>query len=79
MTAAKKSATAKTEPAQTTRGRNRDRALVSTMEAYEVKYLATMHSEIQKEVKEAVAKVGHSRNKVEAELKQAKATSAGSK
>ena len=49
------------------------------MEEYEVKYLATMHSVIQKAVKEAVAKVGHSRNKVEAELKQGKATSAGSK
>ncbi len=79
MAAVKKPATAKNKPAQTTRGRNQDRALVSTMEDYEVKYLATKHSVTQKAVKEAVAKVGHSRNKVEAELKQGKATSAGSK
>lgn len=46
-----------------------DRKLVSTMEIYEVKYLAQKHSVTQKAVKEAVAKVGHSRNRVEAELK----------
>lgn len=49
-----------------------DRKLVSTMEDYEVKYLAQKHSVTQKAVKEAVAKVGHSRNKVEAELKRGK-------
>ena len=50
-----------------------DSKLVSTMELYEVKYLAQKHMVTQKAVKEAVAKVGHSRNKVEAELKRGKA------
>ena len=50
-----------------------DRKLVSTMEDYEVKYLAQKWKVSQKAVKEAVAKVGHSRNKVEAELKRGKA------
>lgn len=50
-----------------------DRKLVSTMEDYEIKYLAQKHSVTQKAVKAAVAKVGHSRNKVEAELKRGKA------
>ena len=58
---------------QTTRGRNQDRALVATMEDYEVKYLATKHSVTQRAVKDAVAKVGHSRDKVEKELKAGKA------
>lgn len=49
-----------------------DRKLVSTMEDYEVKYLAQKHFVTQKAVKAAVAKVGHSRNKVEAELKKGK-------
>ncbi len=49
-----------------------DRKLVSTMEDYEVKYLAQKHSVTQKAVKAAVAKVGHSRSKVEAELKKGK-------
>lgn len=49
-----------------------DRKLVSTMEDYEVKYLAQKHKVTQKAVKEAVAKVGHSRNKVEAALKAGK-------
>ena len=49
-----------------------DRKLESTMEDYEVKYLAQKHNVTQKAVKEAVAKVGHSRNKVEAELKKGK-------
>ncbi len=49
-----------------------DRKLVSTMEDYEVKYLAQKWTVTQKAVKEAVAKVGHSRNKVEAELKRGK-------
>ena len=49
-----------------------DRKLVSTMEDYEVKYLAQKHSVTQKAVKAAVDKVGHSRNKVEAELKRGK-------
>ena len=39
------------------------------MEDYEVRYLAQKHSVTMKAVKEAVAKVGNSRNKVEAELK----------
>ncbi len=50
-----------------------DRVLVSTMEDYEVKYLAQKHKVTQKAVKQAVAKVGRSRNKVEAELKAGKA------
>ena len=73
MATAKKAA-AKTSAAktQTARGRSLDRALVATMEDYEVKYLATKHSVTQKAVKEAVAKVGHSRSKVERELKAGK-------
>ena len=47
-----------------------DRKLVSAMEDYEVKYLAQKHKVTQRAVKEAVAKVGNSRNKVEAELKK---------
>ena len=50
----------------------RDGKLVSTMEDYEVKYLAQKHGVTQKAVKAAVASVGHSRNKVEAELKRSK-------
>lgn len=69
MATAKKAAA---KSIQTTRGRNQDRALVATMEDYEVKYLATKHGVTQKAVKEAVAKVGHSRNKVEKELKASK-------
>ena len=46
-----------------------DRKLVAAMEDYEVRYLATKHSVTMKAVKEAVRKVGNSRNKVEAELK----------
>ena len=68
--AAKKPA-AKKAGAKTT-GKTADRRLVATMEDYEVKYLAQKHSVTQKAVKEAVAKVGHSRSKVEAELKQGK-------
>lgn len=70
MATAKKTA-AKTAT-KTTRGRNQDRALVASMEDYEVKYLAQKHSVTQKAVKEAVAKVGNSRTKVERELKAAK-------
>ncbi len=51
-----------------------DRKLVSTMEDYEVRYLAQKHSVTLKAVKTAVAKVGHSRNKVEAELRRGNAT-----
>ena len=70
MATAKKAAAKKASPTttETTRGRNQDRALVATMEDYEVKYLATKHSVTQKAVKDAVAKVGHSRDKVEQEL-----------
>lgn len=53
-------------------GKPMDRLLVSTMEDYEVKYLAQKHSVTQKAVKAAVAKVGHSRSKVERELKAGK-------
>ena len=55
-----------------TTAKKMDAKLVSTMEDYEVTYLAQKHSVTQKAVKAAVAKVGHSRNKVEAELKRAK-------
>ena len=72
-------ATAKKAATKSTRGRNQDRALVSAMEDYEVKYLATKHTVTQKAVKDAVAKVGHSRNKVESELKRGKATTAAKK
>jgi uncharacterized membrane protein YqiK len=48
-----------------------DRARVAAMEDYEVRYLAQKHSVTLKAVKEAVTKVGNSRNKVEAELKAA--------
>lgn len=46
-----------------------DRGRVAVMEDYEVRYLAQKHSVTMKAVKEAVGKVGNSRNKVEAELK----------
>ncbi|MDQ6685071.1 MAG: DUF3606 domain-containing protein [Pseudomonadota bacterium] len=49
-----------------------DRALVASMEDYEVKYLSQKWKVTQKAVKEAVAKVGNSRNKVEAELRRGK-------
>ena len=54
---------------KTKRGRSADRKLVAAMEDYEVRYLAQKHSVTMKAVKEAVSKVGNSRNKVEAELK----------
>ena len=50
--------------------KTRDRQLVSGMEDYEVKYLATKHSVTQKAVREIVAAVGKSRSKVEAEIKR---------
>jgi hypothetical protein len=49
-----------------------DRGRVSSMEDYELKYLAQKHGVTQKAVKEAVQKVGASRAKVEAELKKSK-------
>ncbi|MDQ6620977.1 MAG: DUF3606 domain-containing protein [Pseudomonadota bacterium] len=54
----------------TTRGRSQDRKLVATMEDYEIRYLAQKHGVTQTAVKGAVAKVGNSRAKVEAELKR---------
>ena len=79
MATAKKTSAKKTaSPAKTAaktvtiRGRSQDRALVATMEDYEVKYLATKHGVTQKAVKDAVAKVGNSRTKVERELKARK-------
>ena len=54
---------------KTKRGRSADRKLVAAMEDYEVRYLAQKHGVTMKAVKEAVGKVGNSRNKVEAELK----------
>lgn len=68
---AKKSPVAKV-PAKKTSAKRMDSKLVSGMEDYEVKYLAQKHSVTQKAVKAAVAKVGHSRNKVESELKKSK-------
>jgi hypothetical protein len=50
-----------------------DRKLVSVMEDYEVKYLATKHRVTQKDVREIVAAVGSSRSKVEAEIKRRRA------
>ena len=47
-----------------------DRNKVSTMEKYEVVYLATKFDTTQKAVKAAVEKVGNSRAKVEAELRK---------
>ena len=47
-----------------------DRKLISGMEDYEVKYLATKHGVTQKAVREAVAAVGSSRSKVEAEIRR---------
>lgn len=66
--AAAKKIVARKAPARKTM----DRQLVSTMEGYEVAYLAQKHKVTQKAVKAAVAKVGHSRSKVEAELKKGK-------
>ena len=63
---------ARKRPARKAAGKM-DGKLVSTMEDYEIKYLAQKHKVTQKAVKEAVGKVGHSRNKVEAELKRGKA------
>ena len=59
--------------AKKTSTKSMDRKLVSAMEDYEVKYLAQKHKVTQKAVKEAVAKVGSSRNKVEAALKAKRA------
>lgn len=53
-------------------GKSMDRKLVSSMEDYEIKYLAQKHQVTQKAVREAVSKVGPSRNKVERELKAGK-------
>lgn len=49
-----------------------DRARVSGMEDYEVKYLAQKHDVTQKLVKEVVKDVGNSRTKVETEIKKRK-------
>ena len=69
---AAKKAPVKKAAAKKASAKKMDSKLVSTMEDYEVKYLAQKHSVTQKAVKEAVGKVGHSRNKVEAELKRGK-------
>lgn len=47
-----------------------DRGRVAAMEDYEVKYLAQKHGATQKRIKELVAELGNSRNKVEAALKR---------
>jgi len=56
--------------AKSSAGKTMDRKLISGMEDYEVKYLATKHRVTQKAVREAVAAVGSSRNKVEAEIRR---------
>lgn len=49
-----------------------DRSRASGMQDYEVKYLAQKHGVTQKTVKDAVAKVGNSRARIEAELKRSR-------
>ena len=49
-----------------------DRGRVSSMEDYEVKYLAQKHGVTQNAVKEAVRKVGAFRANVEAQLRNGK-------
>ncbi len=61
-------------PAKTTtkRGKAADRNLISTKQDYEVAYEAKKMKVSKAAVKKAVKKVGHSRKKVEAELKAKK-------
>jgi hypothetical protein len=66
---AAKSSSRKTAAKSSAR-RTMDRKLISGMEDYEVKYLATKHGVTQKAVRAAVAAVGSSRNKVEAEIRR---------
>ena len=54
---------------KTKRGRSQDRKLVAGTQKHEVKTVAKKTKKSQKAVKAAVKKVGHSRKKVEAELK----------
>ena len=64
--------TVRKTPAKKAAAKKMDRKLVSTMELYEVQYLARKHGVTQKAVKDTVSRVGHSRAKVEAELKRGK-------
>lgn len=50
-----------------------DRQKVAGKERYEVSYLAKKFGVSMKRVRAAIARVGHSRRKVEAELKRAEA------
>jgi hypothetical protein len=59
-------------PDDKTKRGGQDRARVSVMEGYEVKYLAQKRGVTQKAVKDAVQKVGASRAKVEAQVKKSK-------
>ena len=65
-----KPATSRKAVAKSSASKASDRKLVSGMEDYEVKYLATKHGVTQKAVREIVAAVGSSRSKVEAEIKR---------
>jgi hypothetical protein len=59
-------------PDDKTKRGGHDRGRVSSMEDYEVKYLAQKHGVTQKVVRDAVAKVGSLRAKAETELKKSK-------
>jgi hypothetical protein len=54
---------------QTTRGRKQDRARVASGQRHEVGYVSKKSGKTRAAVKKAVKKVGHSRPKVERELK----------
>ena len=61
--------TKKAKKTPTKRGRKQDRALVAGKQSYEVATVAKKTKKSAKKVRAAVKKVGHSRTKVEAELK----------
>lgn len=54
--------------AQTSRGRNQDRARVAAGQDHEVRYEAQKEGVSKGEVKQAIQAVGNSRKKVEARL-----------
>lgn len=58
-----------TRKPKTKRGRNQDKKLVAGKQKHEVKLVAKKTKKSAKKVRAAVKKVGHSRKKVEAELK----------
>ena len=57
-------------PAQTSRGRNQDRAKVAAGQKHETAYEAKKTGTSSGEVRQAVRKAGNGRAKVEAELKK---------